>query len=142
MSYARFGLMILVSTLTMYVLMHLNTYAIEDVAWSQTRGWMALMMGGAMAIVMLPFMWSMYDNRSANWSIVAASLLVAGGSLWFVRSQTTVDDVAYMKAMIPHHSIAVLTSTQANIRDPRARAGGWHHQGAGPGDRGDARFDR
>ncbi len=33
----------------------------------------------------------------------------------------TVQDVAYMKAMIPHHSIAVLTSERAEISDPRVR---------------------
>jgi hypothetical protein len=121
MTYTRFGLMILASTIVMYVLMYLNTYALDHVAWSQTRGWMALMMGGAMAIVMLAFMWGMYPSRAANAGILAAGALVAAGSLWFVRSQATVDDVSWMKAMIPHHSIAVLTSTQANIDDPRVR---------------------
>lgn len=32
------------------------------------------------------------------------------------------DDTAWMKAMIPHHSIAILTSTRANISDPRVQA--------------------
>jgi Na+/proline symporter len=121
MSYTRFGLMILVSTLVMYVLMYLNTYGVAHVAWSQTRGWMALLMGGVMAIIMMTFMWGMYERKALNWGIVAGAFVVAAGSLWFVRSQATVDDVAYMKAMIPHHSIAVLTSSEANIRDPRVR---------------------
>ena len=38
-----------------------------------------------------------------------------------MRSQQTVGDIAYMKAMIPHHSIAILTSSRAHIRDPRVR---------------------
>ena len=122
MSYARFGLMILASTLVMYVLMYLNTYAWDHVAWSQTRGWMALLMGAVMAIVMLGFMWGMYRNRAANLAILGAAAIVAAGSLWLVRSQETVDDVAYMKAMIPHHSIAILTSERAHIRDPRVRS--------------------
>ena len=41
--------------------------------------------------------------------------------LFLARSQTTVNDQAYMKAMIPHHSIAVLTSRRAQITDPRVR---------------------
>ncbi|TNC45307.1 DUF305 domain-containing protein [Rubellimicrobium rubrum] len=121
MSYARFGLMIVVSTLVMYVLMYLNTYEWDHIAWSQTRGWMALLMGGVMALIMLGFMWGMYKNKAANIAILAAAALVAVASLWFVRSQATVDDVAYMEAMIPHHSIAILTSSEANIRDPRVR---------------------
>ena len=66
-------------------------------------------------------MWAMYDKKGRNWGIIAAAVIVAAGSLWFVRSQATVGDVSYMEAMIPHHSIAVLTSSRAHIRDPRVR---------------------
>ena len=104
MSYARFGLMILVSTVVMFGLMYLNTYALEHVFYSQTRTWMALVMGATMAIIMLLFMLGMYRNRTANMAILVASVLAFAGSLWLVRSQQTVGDVAYMKAMIPHHS--------------------------------------
>ena len=121
MSYARFGLMILVSTVVMFGLMYLNTYALEHVFYSQTRTWMALIMGATMAVIMLLFMLGMYRNRTANVAIIAASVLVFAGSLWLVRSQQTVGDMAYMKAMIPHHSIAIMTSERARIRDPRVR---------------------
>jgi Na+/proline symporter len=121
MSYARFAAMIAVSTLSMFGLMYLNTYRIDHVAYSQTRTWMALLMGSVMAIVMMGFMWKMYARRTLNAGIVAAALAVAAASLWLVRSQETVEDVSYMKAMIPHHSIAVLTSERAHIRDPRVR---------------------
>lgn len=121
MSYARFSLMILTSTVVMYGLMYLNTYELDHVAWSQTRAWMALLMGGVMAVIMMGFMWGMYDKKGRNWGIMAAAGIVAAGALWFVRSQATVGDVSYMKAMIPHHSIAVLTSSRAHIRDPRVR---------------------
>jgi ABC-type uncharacterized transport system permease subunit len=121
MSYRRFGAMIATSTVAMFVLMYLNTYSLEHVWFSQTRMWMALVMGACMAVVMLLFMLSMYRNATANVAIVGAGLLVFAGALWLVRSQETVDDVSYMKAMIPHHSIAVLTSSRAHIRDPRVR---------------------
>lgn len=121
MSYARFGVMIGVSTAVMYGLMYLNTYAVEHVRFSQTRLWMALLMGAVMAVVMLVFMWRMYGSPRANRLILAAAAVVFGASLWLVRSQATVDDVSYMKAMIPHHSIAIMTSRRAQIRDPRVR---------------------
>jgi uncharacterized protein (DUF305 family) len=105
----------------MFALMYLNTYAADHVFFSQTRTWMALLMGAAMALVMLAFMWSMYENRRANIAIVLAAVAVFVVSLWLVRSQEAVHDVAYMQAMIPHHSIAVLTSERAHIRDPRVR---------------------
>lgn len=121
MSYLRFAAMIATSTVIMYGLMYLNTYQLDHVFYSQTRLWMALLMGAVMAVIMLGFMWSMYRNRAVNFAIIAGAALVFAGSLFLVRSQATVGDVDYMRAMIPHHSIAVLTSTEANIRDPRVR---------------------
>jgi hypothetical protein len=121
MSYGRFAAMVATSTIVMFGLMYLNTFAVDHVWFSQTRMWMALLMGAVMAAIMLAFMWKMYPNRMANLGILAASIVVFAGSLWLVRSQALVDDVAYMKAMIPHHSIAVMTSERARIRDPRVR---------------------
>jgi uncharacterized protein (DUF305 family) len=121
MSYVRFLAMIATSTVVMFGLMYLNTWALDHVFYSQTRTWMALLMGAAMAIIMLGFMWSMYGNRRANVAILAVSAIVFAASLYLVRSQETVSDVSYMKAMIPHHSIAVMTSDRAHIHDPRVR---------------------
>lgn len=121
MSYARFAAMIAVSTTVMFGLMYLNTYAADHVFFSQTRAWMALVMGATMAVVMLLFMWRMYENKTVNASILVAAAIIFVGSLGLVRSQATVGDVAYMKAMIPHHSIAIITSERARISDPRVR---------------------
>ena len=121
MSYRRFAAMIATSTLVMFGLMYLNTYATSHLFFSQTRLWMALLMGAVMALVMIGFMWGMYGNKRLNVGIVVGSVLVSAGALWLVRSQETVDDVAWMKAMIPHHSIAIMTSERAHIRDPQVR---------------------
>lgn len=121
MSYRRFGIMILVSTVVMFGLMYLNTYSTDHIFFSQTRAWMAVVMGATMSVLMLGFMWGMYDNKAANIAIVVASVAAFAGALWLVRSQQTVDDVSYMRAMIPHHSIAIMTSERAHIRDPRVR---------------------
>lgn len=119
--YGRFFAMIGTSTVIMYGLMYLNTYAIDHVFFSQTRMWMALYMGGMMAIVMLAFMLGMYSNRKANIAIFLGAFIAFAAGLGLVRSQATVGDVAWMKAMIPHHSIAILTSERANISDPRVQ---------------------
>lgn len=119
--YARFALMLLTSGLLMYGLMYLHTYEPGHVFFSQTRAWMTVIMVSGMAIVMLGFMRHMYKDRNANLAIFGLALAVFGGSLWLMRSQATVDDVAYMKGMIPHHSIAILTSKRADIQDPRVR---------------------
>lgn len=121
MMYRKFLLMITTSTIIMFVLMYLNTYEIDHIFFSETRAYMALLMGATMAVVMLLFMLGMYPDKKLNVMIFAASALVFSGSLWLVRSQATIDDVAWMRAMIPHHSIAILTSERAGIKDPRVR---------------------
>ncbi len=122
MGYGRFAAMIATSTVVMFGLMYLNTYALDHVFFSQTRMWMALYMGAAMAVIMLAFMLGMYSNRKANIAIFAGAIVAFGVSLWLVRSQESVEDLAWMRAMIPHHSIAILTSERADISDPRVRA--------------------
>ncbi|WP_226687625.1 DUF305 domain-containing protein [Stutzerimonas stutzeri] len=120
--YAKFGAMIATSTLVMFGLMYLNVFHTDHILFSETRAYMALIMGATMAIIMLAFMLKMYPRRGVNIAIFAGSTLIFAVSLWLVRSQATVDQVSWMKAMIPHHSIAILTSERADIQDPRVRA--------------------
>ena len=122
MSYARFAAMIATSTAAMFGLMYSTVYRLDHVWWSQTKLWMALYMGAAMAVIMLAFMLKMYEDRRKNAAIFAGSAVVFAAALFLARSQATVGDVAWMKAMIPHHSIAILTSERAGISDPRVRA--------------------
>lgn len=119
--YRNFILMIAVSATLMFGLMYLNTYQLSHVRFSQTRLFMTFIMAGSMALVMLFFMRHTYKDKQANIAIVIGSVALMGLGLWLVRSQATVGDVAWMKAMIPHHSIAILTSESADIIDPRVR---------------------
>lgn len=119
--YIRFFAMIGTSTAVMLGLMYLNTYSLDHVFWSETRFYMAFVMGAAMAVVMLSFMLGMYKDKGKNMLIYAGSIIIFALALFLVRSQTTVSDTSYMSAMIPHHSIAVLTSERADIEDVRVR---------------------
>ncbi|MCQ4277989.1 DUF305 domain-containing protein [Pseudomonas stutzeri] len=121
MSYWRFAAMIATSTVVMFGLMYMNTYAFEHIFWSETRAWMALLMGAVMAVIMLSFMLNMYQKKGVNIAIYIGSIVVFALTLWVIRSQSTVGDTDYMKAMIPHHSIAIMTSERAQITDPRVR---------------------
>ena len=121
-NYWRFMAMVGTSTAIMFALMYLNTYALDHVMWSETRFWMTFVMGAVMAVVMLAFMWGMYRNAAKNWIIVGVAAAVFAVALWLVRSQQTVDDSEWMSAMIPHHSIAILTSERAHISDKRVQA--------------------
>jgi peptidoglycan/LPS O-acetylase OafA/YrhL len=119
--YWRFMAMIGTSTVVMFGLMYLNTYDADHLFWSETRFWMAFVMGAAMMVVMLLFMWNMYQSTRKNLIILGTAAVIFALALWLVRSQTTVTDTEYMKAMIPHHSIAIMTSERAHMRDPRVR---------------------
>jgi hypothetical protein len=117
--YLRFGAMIATSTAVMFCLTYTNSYAWDHVRWSEERLYMALLMGGAMALVMIGFMWSMYENTRVNVGIVAGGVVLMAVALFLSRTQRFVDDREYMKGMIPHHSIAILTSEHADIDDVR-----------------------
>jgi hypothetical protein len=119
--YLKLAAMIVTSMVAMYGLTYLNVYSIDHVYFSQTRLFMTLVMGSVMTVIMLGFMLRMYPNRAVNAAILSAAILVFCGALWLMRSQASVDDASYMRAMIPHHSIAILTSRNARISDPRVR---------------------
>ena len=121
-TYLIFAAMITTSTVTMFLLSYTNSYAWSHMTFSEERVYMAILMGASMAIIMLGFMWAMmYKNLKVNVAIIVGALVVGGSALWLSRSQTFVDDQAYMKGMIPHHSIAILTSERADIDDVRVR---------------------
>ena len=120
-NYWRFMAMVATSTAIMFGLMYLHTYELDHVFWSETRFWMTFVMGGMMMIVMLLFMWGMYKDKTKNFIILGVGALVFAVALWLVRSQATVNDEEWMSAMIPHHSIAIMTSARAEITDPRVR---------------------
>lgn len=145
MSYWRFAAMIATSTLVMFGLMFIHTYVWDHAYFSETRAWMALLMGAVMAVIMLGYMLNMYKNRTVNIAIFAGAGLAFLLTTWLVRSQVTVSGIDYMQAMIPHHSIAILTSERAGIEDPRvprSRSKSRPACGTRPGPSGDLYRDR
>jgi uncharacterized protein (DUF305 family) len=113
--------MLVLSFIAMYITMYMNTYEWDHVWFSLTRFYMALLGICAMAVIMLSVMLGMYKNRKKNIAIYAGSFIIFLSALGLVRAQIPVGDVLWMKAMIPHHSIAVLTSKRADIEDPEAK---------------------
>ena len=117
--YLRFGAMILTGMVVMYGVMFVGSWEWSHVRWSQSRMFMALTMGGTMGLVMLAWMLNMYRSAMANVIVVVVSLLVLAVGIVLDRSQATVDDIAFMKAMIPHHSLAITRSERFNVEDVR-----------------------
>ncbi|CDF78620.1 conserved hypothetical protein (DUF305) [Formosa agariphila KMM 3901] len=121
-NYTRFFIMLGASFLAMYVTMYLNTYTIDHVYFSLTRFYMTCLGISTMAIIMFVAMRNMYQNKKKNIAIIAGSIVLFFGALGLVRSQAPiVGDVLWLKAMIPHHSIAILTSERADIKDPEVK---------------------
>lgn len=121
MGWGRFAAMIGTSTFVMFFLMYQLVYEVGHLMFSVNRLIAALVMGAVMALVMLAFMWSMYETRSIKITVIVAAALLAVVLLSINRAQALVTDVTFMKAMIPHHSIAINNATKADIRDPRVR---------------------
>ncbi|MFS2280297.1 DUF305 domain-containing protein [Microbacterium sp. OR21] len=117
--YLRFAAMILTGMVVMYWTMFAGVWEWGHIRFSESRVFMALTMGGAMGLVMLAWMLNMYKNTKANIAVVIVSVLLLGGGVALDRSQITVDDTAYMRAMIPHHSLAITRSERAQIQDIR-----------------------
>ncbi|WP_026753698.1 DUF305 domain-containing protein [Sediminibacter sp. Hel_I_10] len=121
-NYSKFVGMLVTSFIAMYITMYLNTYAIDHVYFSLTRFYMSCLGIAAMAIIMFVAMRNMYQNKKKNIAIVLGSIILFVSALGLVRDQkSTVGDVLWMKAMIPHHSIAILTSERADIKDPEVK---------------------
>lgn len=118
-NYRRFVDMIGTSTIIMFGLMYLNTYKKDHIYFSENRVYMALIMGSAMAMIMISNPHGMYTNKRFNSNIFSFSAIVFVLALWLLRSQAHIDDISWMKSMIPHHSVAILTSERANLTDPR-----------------------
>ncbi|APU11626.1 DUF305 domain-containing protein [Cellulophaga lytica] len=121
-NYKTFFLMLGLSFIAMYITMYLNTYSIDHVWFSLTRFYMTCLGISTMAVIMWFFMRKMYNDKKKNIAILAGSFILFVSALGLVRTQAPIiGDVLWMKAMIPHHSIAILTSERADIKDPEVK---------------------
>lgn len=120
--YTKFLLMLGCSFVAMYITMYLNTYDINHVYFSLTRFYMTCLGVSTMAVIMWFFMRGMYTDKKKNIAIIAGSFLLFVSALFLVRTQKPiVGDKLWMEAMIPHHSIAILTSERANLTDTEVK---------------------
>lgn len=116
-NYQKFLLMLSISFVIMYAVMFFNVDRFDHIYLSLTRVYMTLLMVSPMAVMMLLLMGKMYVNKKLNLMIHSSAVLVFILSLLFLRTQVGISDSQYMKAMIPHHSSAILTSKNASLED-------------------------
>ena len=120
-SYRKLVVMLGVSFIIMYSVMFFNVDDASHIYLSATRTYMTLLMVTPMALMMVLLMRKMYANKRLNAFIVAISAFVFFLSIYCLRRQVLVDDVQYMRGMIPHHSSAIMTSRHAEIKDPELK---------------------
>ncbi|MBA2500080.1 MAG: DUF305 domain-containing protein [Chitinophagaceae bacterium] len=121
MGYGKFAMMMLIGLIIMYLVMFLNITELNHYQTSVTRVYMAILMVAPMAFYMIAMMGKMYPSKNINLGIMVGSVVVFAITLWALRAQKPIGDVQYMKAMIPHHSSAILTSKKASISDPEVK---------------------
>ncbi len=79
--------------------------------------YMAVLMAAPVTLFMLISMRHMYPNRKMNIIIGIVFALLTIGSYGAIRTQAAVGDKQFLRAMIPHHSGAILMCREANITD-------------------------
>lgn len=119
--YKKFFLMLVVSFVIMHLTMYLNTEKADHLYLSTNRLYMTTLMITTMAVVMLLFMRSMYQDQRTNVLIIGGSVAIFAAALFGVRHQVFIDDKRFMQSMIPHHSIAILVSKNADLKDPEVQ---------------------
>lgn len=113
--------MMAVSFVIMYAVMFLNADVFDHVMLSTTRTYMTILMIAPMAVSMLLFMWGMYENKKVNLMILGTAVILFIATLTMLRNQMLIADVQWMKAMIPHHSSAIMVSQKVDLKDPEAQ---------------------
>jgi len=121
MKYSRFFAMTATSTLVMFGLTYLNTYALDHIYFSDTRTHIEIYAGAAWLLLCYPSCSTCIKNKKINKLIFTGSLIIIAGTVLSSRSQDTVHDESLMSDMITRHSTAILTSERATTDDVRVR---------------------
>lgn len=120
-SYKILFVSLTISFIIMYSVMFFNMASFDHLYLSLTRVYMTLLMIAPMAVLMLILMKKMFTNKKLNLIMICTSTAIFIIALILLRTQTPISDIQYMKAMIPHHSSAILTSQNADIKDPQVK---------------------
>lgn len=119
--WARLAAMVVVSTAVMFILMYQLVYSSDHIYLSVNRLLSSFIMGSIMVAIMLGFMWEMYRPRMLKLAVLWGAIGFALTLFALNRSQAFIGDIAFMEAMVPHHSIALNNGRKSHITDPRVR---------------------
>ncbi len=117
-SYRSLALQTAISGVIMYLVMFVMIDRLSSFYNNLNMLYMTLMMVAPMTIIMLVSMRSMFPSKRLNALLLVGSAVAFFGSFALIRTQTTIDDTAFLRSMIPHHSGAILMCEQASLTDP------------------------
>jgi len=116
--YKAFAIELLIDSVIMFFVMYAMIDTIQHLYLNNNNLYMTLMMVAPMALVMLISMRHMYQNKQLNIALYVLFAVVFLVSTYAMRTQAAVNDKQFLRAMIPHHSGAVLMCREASITDP------------------------
>lgn len=119
--YMMFALNVVLSFVIMYLGMFAMIWSTAHFFNNLNMVYMSLIMLAPMTIAMLLTMGMMLKNMKLNMILYAAFALVFVLSFWAMRAQGAVGDRQFIRAMIPHHSGAILMCNRASLRDQEIR---------------------
>ncbi|PKP94953.1 MAG: DUF305 domain-containing protein [Alphaproteobacteria bacterium HGW-Alphaproteobacteria-16] len=117
-AYRSLALQTAVSGVIMYLVMFVMIDRLSSFYNNLNMLYMTLMMVAPMVVLMIVAMRDMFPSKRLNALLLAGSAVAFFGSFALIRTQTTIDDTAFLRSMIPHHSGAILMCEQASLSDP------------------------
>ena len=76
MSWSKFAAMIATSVFIMFALMYQLIYSFDHAFFSVNRLIASFVMGCVMTVLMLAFMWSMYDGKGTKIAVLLVAVIV------------------------------------------------------------------
>lgn len=119
--YRTFGLNLVISFIVMYFVMFTMIWSSGDLVNNLNSFYMAVMMAAPMGTLMLLMMRMMYTNQKLNRLLYGLFALLFILAFWAMRAQALVGDRQFVRAMIPHHSGAILMCNRASVQDAEIR---------------------
>ena len=116
-SYRSLALQTAISGVIMYLVMFVMIDQLSSFYNNLNMLYMTLMMVAPMVVLMIVAMRDMFPSKRLNVLLLAGSAVAFFGSFALIRTQTTIDDTAFLRSMIPHHSGAILMCEQASLTD-------------------------
>lgn len=116
--YGKLALTLSINAVLMFLIGYVMIDRLDHFYANINAVYMTLLMVAPMAILMLLVMRSMFPNVRLNVALHAGFALLFIGVFLLTRTQTPVDDIQFLRSMIPHHSSAILMCEQSSITNP------------------------